>query len=75
MSNFFINITKDLKLKKDSKGKLNSLGDILKAFESHPIIEKIKKAINTTEKFSFGDVKDDEVRKFIMNLDGSKALL
>ena len=75
MSNFFINITKDLKLKKDSKGKVNSLEDVLKAFESHPIIEKIKKAINTTEKFSFGDVKDDEVRKFIMNLDGSKALL
>ena len=74
MNNFFINITKDLEeLKKDSKGKLNNLEDIVKAFESHPSIEKIKKAINTTEKFSFRNVKDDEVRKFIMNLDGSKA--
>ena len=73
MSNFFINITKDLELKKDSKGKLNNLEDILKAFESHPSIEKIKKAINFTEKFSFRHVKDDEVRKFIMALDGSKA--
>ena len=40
-------------LKKDSKGKLNSLEDIFTAFESHPSIDKIKKAINTTEKFSF----------------------
>ena len=30
-------------LKKDSKGKLNSLEDILKVFESHPSIEEIKK--------------------------------
>ena len=74
MNNFFINITKDLEeLKKDSKGKLNNLEDIVKAFESHPSIEKIKKAINTTEKFSSCNRKDDEVRKFVMNLDGSKA--
>ena len=73
MKNFFINITKDLELKKDSKGKRNSLEDIIKAFESHPSIEKIIKAINTTEKFSFLNVKDDEVQKSIMNLDSSKA--
>ena len=42
--NNFINITKDLELKKDSKGTLNNLEDILKAFESHPRIEKIKKS-------------------------------
>ena len=73
MNNFFINITKDLELKKDSKDKPNNLEDILKAFKSHSGIEKIKKAINTTEKFSFCNVKDDVVRKFIVNLDGSKA--
>ena len=73
MNNFFINITKDVELKKDSKSKLNNLEDILEAFESHPSIEKIKKAINTTQKFSFCNRKDDEVRKFIMNLEGSKA--
>ena len=75
MNNFFINITKNLELKKDSKGKLNNLKYILKAFESHPSIEKIKKAINTTEKFSFRNVNDDEVRKFIINLDGLKPPL
>ena len=74
MNNFFINITKDLELKKDSKSKLNNLRDVIKAFESHPqVLEKIKKVINTTEKFSFRHVKDDEGRKFIMNLDSSKA--
>ena len=73
MNNFFINITKDIELKKDSKSKLNNLEDILEAFESHPSTEKIKKAINTTEKFSSCNRKDDEVRKFVMNLDGSKA--
>ena len=60
-------------MKKDSKDKLNNLEDILKAFESHPSIEKIKNPINTTEKLFFRNVKDDEVRKFIMNLGGSKA--
>ena len=37
------------------------------------VLKKIKKAINTTEKFSFRNAKDDEVRKFIMNLDSPKA--
>ena len=43
MKSFFINITKDLELKKDSEGKLSNLEDILKAFKSHPSIEKNKK--------------------------------
>ena len=60
-------------MKKDTKGKLNNLEAILKAFESHPSIEKIKKTFNTTEKFSFRNVKDDEVRKLIMNPDGSQC--
>ena len=44
MNSFFINITKDLELKKDSKGKLDNLEDLLKAFESQLSIEKIKKS-------------------------------
>ena len=73
MNNLFINITKDLQLKTDSKDKFNNLEDILKAFESDPSIEKIKKAINTTENLSSRRVKDDEVRKFVMKLGGTKA--
>ena len=73
MNNFFINITKDLELKKDSRHKLNNPEDIfLKHFKFHPSIEKIKKAINTSKKYSFRHVKDD-VPKFIMNLDVSKV--
>ena len=53
MSNLSVNTAKDVELKKDGKGKLNNLEDVLKAFESHPSVEKIEKAINTTEKFSF----------------------
>ena len=40
MNNFFINITKDLELKKDSKGKRNNLEDIVEAFESHRALKK-----------------------------------
>ena len=36
-------------------------------------MKKIKKALNTTEKFSFRHVTDEEVQKFITNLDGSNA--
>ena len=58
---------------KDSRGKLNNVKNILKVCKSHPSIEKIKKAINTTVKFSFRNAKDDKVRTFIKILDGSKA--
>ena len=75
LNNSFINITKNVELKKNSKGKLNNLEDIFNAFESHLSIEKIKKAIYTTEKFSSRNVEDDEMRQFIMNLGGSKAPL
>ena len=44
MNKFSINITKDLALKKDSKGKLNNLEDIVKASESYPSIEKNQKS-------------------------------
>ena len=71
MNNFFYH--KRLRTEKDSKGKCNKLGDIIKAFESHPSIEKIKKALNTTGKLSFHHVTNDEVQKFIMKLDGYKA--
>ena len=44
MKNLFINITKELELKEDSKGKLNNLEGILKEFESQPqVLKKSKK--------------------------------
>ena len=66
MNSFFINIAKNLQLKKDIKSKLNKLEGILKVFESHSSIDKSKK-------FPFRHIKDDEMQKFILDLDGSKA--
>ena len=43
MNSFFINIAKNLQLKKDIKSKLNKLEGILKVFESHSSIDKSKK--------------------------------
>ena len=71
--NFFITARKDLELNEDSKDNFNNLEYILKAFESHQSIEKSKKAINATENFSFCNIKDNEVQKFIMNLYDSIA--
>ena len=65
LATILIKITKDLELKKDSKGKLNNLEDVVKAFEFRPSIEKINKSINTTEKFCFFHVKDAAVQKFM----------
>ena len=53
MKNCFINITKDLELKRDSKGTVNNLKDILKVIQSHPIIEKIKKALILLKSYLF----------------------
>ena len=53
MKNFFNNITKDLEVKRDSKSTVNNLKYILKVFQSHPIIEKIKKAIILLKSYIF----------------------
>ena len=73
MNNFFANITKVLKLKKIVRENLIIWKIFLKHFDLTQVLRKIKKAINTSEKFSFRHVKDNEVRNFIMNLDGSKT--
>ena len=56
MNSFFINITKNLQLKKDIKSKLNKLEGILKVFESHPNIDKSKK-LSILLKFAFSSYK------------------
>ena len=48
MTSLFINITKEVELKKDGKGKFNK-----KHLHLTQVLKKIKEAINTTEKFSF----------------------
>ena len=65
MTTFFIDITINLIISKI----------FLKHLNLTLVLTKIEKAINTTEKFLFRHVKDNDVRKFIMNADGSKASL
>ena len=74
LNNFFINIAKDLQLN-IRKVRVNLI--IWRIFLKHlsliQVLKKVKKATNTTGKFSFRRVIDDDERTFIMNLDGSKA--
>ena len=76
MNNYFVNITADLDLKRDSENFYDtpaSVYNIKKKFQDHQSILKIKKAFNVTDLFSFHEITEDEIRKEISKLDGSKA--
>ena len=76
MNNYFVNITADLNLKRDSENLYNtpaSLYNIEKKFQDHQSILRIKKAFNVTDSFSFHETTEDEIRKEISKLDSSKA--
>ena len=53
MSNFFINITKDLELEEDNSSNANILEDVPKVFNSHPNVERISRNIKISEIFLF----------------------
>lgn len=44
-----------------------------KIFQDHQSILKIKKSFNVTDFFSFHEVTEDEIRKEISKIDGSKV--
>ena len=77
MKNFFINITKDLELKEDSKGKCNNLEGIyfLEHLNLTQVLNNSKKLDSYLYDFKvlFLPCEDDGKRRFIMNLEGSKA--
>ena len=76
MNNYFVNITADLDLKRDSENFYDtpaSVYNIKKKFQDHQSVLKIKKAFNVTDLFSFHEITEDEIRKEISKLDGSKA--
>ena len=73
MNNFFINITKSLKLKEDQGSPLATLNDILEKLIFHPSIDKIRKTYESDKKFSFQQVTEEHVRQVILSIDGSKA--
>ena len=75
MNNFFINITKSLKLKEDQGSPPVTLNDILENLIFHPSIDKIRKTYESDKKFSFQQVTEEHVRQVILSIDGSKATL
>ena len=76
MNNYFVNITAELDLKRDREKFYHppaSVYNIKKKFQDHQSILKIKKVLNVTDLFSFHEITEDEVRKEISKLNGSKA--
>ena len=76
MNNYFVNVTADLDLKRNSENFYDTLAtvyNIKKKFQDHQSVLKIKKAFNVTDLFSFHGITEDEIRKEISKLDGSKA--
>ena len=50
-----------------------SVYNIKKKFQDHQSVLKIKKAFSVTDLFSFHEITEDEIRKEISKLDGSKT--
>ena len=76
MNKYFVNITADLDLKRDSETLSDtsiSVSSILETFHSHESILKIQEAFNTPDNFSFHAVSEDYVRREILRLDGTKS--
>ena len=71
MNNYFVNITADLDLKRDSEKFFDtpaSVYNLNKKFQDHQSILKIKKAFNLTDLFSFHEMTEDEIREEISKL-------
>ena len=65
MNKYFVNITADLDLERDSETLSDistSVGSILERFNCHQSILKIQEVFNTLDNFSFHEVSEDEVR-------------
>ena len=72
MSKFFINITKDLELQEDKSSNTNTLEDVLKVFNTHSSVERIKRNIKVIDIF-FQQITEDLMPKIVLNLDSFKA--
>ena len=71
MNNYFVNITADLDLKRDSEKIFDtpaSVYNLNKKIQDHQSILKIKKAFNLTDLFSFHEMTEDEIREEISKL-------
>ena len=72
---YFLNLTKDLKLKKASKiSKESTLSEIIKSYDESNSIKKIKEFYNlTNDVFTFSFFSEQEVIDVIHNLPSNKA--
>ena len=73
MNNFFINTTKDFKLKEDNSS--NAFGNVLKVFNAYPSVDRINGNIEINQNLPFQQVTEDLVQKFVLNLDSFKVVL
>ena len=76
MNKYFVNITADLDLKRDSESRFDtptSLDGILESFCCYQNILKLREAFNTPHKFSFHEITENKGRRQIMRLDATKA--
>ena len=75
MNDFFLNITKNLEIKKYPNMKVFDFDTLKSIFENHDSIKKIKQfhTNDSNEIFSFGEVTVEEVKKEILTLNNKKA--
>ena len=75
MNKYFVDITGDLDLKRDSEtlsDTLTSVSSILEIFHCHQYILKIE-AFNMPDNFSFHEISEHEVQQEILRLNGTKS--
>ena len=82
LNNFFIDAVENLDIEHFETEQLpelsqtgNVIDDIIKQYEKHPSVQKIKENVNLDEKFSFKDIGEQDVNKVIYSLDPKKAEL
>ena len=76
MSNYFINITKNLDLKPSTVPNTSDIDKITKHFDDHISVDKIKEAyseILRDDNFSFKMVSMDEVKKEVLKVNSKKS--
>ena len=74
---YFVNITADLDLKRDSESLSDtstSVNSIFKRFHCHQSILKIQEVFNMPDNFCFYEVSEGEVRKKILRSNGTKSI-
>ena len=78
MNEYFVNITKNLDIPRIkielpiSKG-TDLIDDIIQSYRNHPSIKKINQKVNTSEKFSFQEVDETQMKQKILKLNGKTS--